>query len=142
MKKWYFSNDMEITGPLDLKEANDLISRIPNLYAWHPSNPQWVPVSCIDEFESVIPVPKPPREVPSSLLEQLFVEEKDMVSTLKRVDNTLKMTSVSLKELDSDIEHNTELTHNLNLEVKAALKSIEQQFAELQKSLAVVKQKP
>ncbi len=54
MKKWFFSDNGVVTGPLDLKESKELIAKNPDLYAWYPSYTHWVPVSCIDEFETSI----------------------------------------------------------------------------------------
>ncbi len=33
MKKWFFSDNGKVTGPLGLKESNELISKNPDLYA-------------------------------------------------------------------------------------------------------------
>ena len=55
MKKWFFSNNGEVTAPLDLDEAKDYLATNPNVYGWHPSFTQWKPVNCISEFVDVLP---------------------------------------------------------------------------------------
>ncbi|MEI6895036.1 MAG: DUF4339 domain-containing protein [Colwellia sp.] len=138
MKKWFFSNNGEVTGPFEIKESNDLISKNPDLYAWHPSYTHWVPVSCIDEFETSMTPPPPPLEIPNGLIEELIGEEKELITTLDRIDKTIKITSDSLYEIDSDLDNYAQTTHNLTEEVKIVVKTIEEQYASLQKSLANV----
>ncbi|GAA0819037.1 hypothetical protein GCM10009111_22630 [Colwellia asteriadis] len=136
MKKWFFSDDGKVTGPFGLKECNDLIAKNPSLYAWHPSYTHWVPVSCVDEFEVVITPPAPPIEIPQDLIEGLIGEEQDLISTLDRVDKTIKITSDSLYEIDAEVDNYSQVTHNLTEQVKVAVKSIEEQYASLQVNLA------
>lgn len=138
MKKWFFSNNGEVTGPLALQECNELIAKHPNLYAWHPSYTHWVPVSCIDEFEVAINPPPPPIEIPQGLIESLIGEEKELISTLDRIDKTIKITSDSLYEIDAEVDNYSQVTHNLTKEVKMVVKSIEEQYASLQQNLANV----
>jgi len=138
MKKWFFSDNGKVTGPLGLKESNELISKNPDLYAWHPSYTHWVPVSCIDEFHVEITPPPPPIEIPSGLIDDLIGEEKELITTLDRIDKTIKITSDSLYELDSELENYGKITHNLTEEVRVVVKTIEEQYASLQKNLANV----
>ena len=138
MKKWFFSDNGEVSGPLGLKESNEFIANNPDVYAWHPSYTHWVPVSCIDEFEVVVSPPPPPIEIPKGLIEDLIDEEKDLISTLDRVDKTIKITADSLYEIDAEVEGQRETTHNLTEEVKVVVKAIEEQYASLQKNLANV----
>ncbi|NQY49181.1 MAG: DUF4339 domain-containing protein [Colwellia sp.] len=138
MKKWFFSDNGEVTGPLGLKESNDLIAKNPDLYAWHPSYTHWVPVSCINEFESTITPPPPPIEIPSDLIDDLIGEEKELITTLERIDKTIKTTSDSLYEIDTDLDNFGQIAHNLTEEVRVVVKTIEEQYASLQKNLANV----
>ncbi len=138
MKKWFFSDNGEISGPLGLKESNELIAKNPDLYAWHPSYSHWVPVSCIDEFELTVTPPTPPVDVPKELIEELIDEEKSLISTLDRVDKTISTTSDSLYEIDTEIDNHSQITHNLTEEVKVVVQTIEAQYASLQKNLANV----
>ncbi|PKI16104.1 DUF4339 domain-containing protein [Colwellia sp. 12G3] len=138
MKKWFFSDNGEVTGPLGLKESNELISKNPDLYAWHPSYTHWVPVSCIDEFETSISPPPPPIEIPSGLIDDLIGEEKELITTLDRIDKTIKITSDSLYEIDTDLDNYGRTARDLTEQVKIVVKQIEEQYASLQKNLANV----
>ncbi len=139
MKKWFFCDHGEVTGPLGMKESNKLISQKEGLYAWHPSYTHWVPVSCIKEFElSVAPPPLPPMTLPLAKLDELQSEEKQLISILERIDKTIKMTTDSLYEVDINLAAYTEKTHNLSEQVKVTVKSIAEQYASLQKNLANV----
>ena len=138
MKKWFFSDNGEVSGPFDLKESNDLIAKKEDLYAWHPSYTHWVPVSCIDEFNTSITPPPPPIEVPSGLIDELVGEEKELITTLDRIDKTIKITSDSLYEIDTDLDNYGKTAHDLTEQVKIVVKQIEEQYASLQKNLANV----
>jgi hypothetical protein len=138
MKKWFFSNNGEVTGPFGLQESNELIAKNPNLYAWHPAYTHWVPVSCIDEFEVAIKPPPTPLEIPQGLIENLIDEEKELISTLDRIDKTIKITSDSLYEIDIEVDNYSQITHNLIKQVEMVVKSIEEQYASLQQNLADV----
>jgi len=138
MKKWFFSDNGEVTGPFGLKESNELASKNSDLYAWHPSYTHWVPVSCIDEFETSITPPPPPTEIPSGLLDDLVGEEKELITTLDRIDKTIKITSDSLYEIDTDLDNYGKTAHDLTEQVRVVVKQIEEQYASLQINLANV----
>lgn len=138
MKKWYFSDNGDVTGPLGLDESNKFITDKPDAYAWHPSYTQWVPVNCIPEFEIVASPPPPPIEIPQGLIEGLIDEEKELISTLDRVDKTIKITADSLYEIDAEVDNFSQTTHNLTEEVRGVVKAIEAQYASLQQNLANV----
>ena len=136
MMKWYFSKDGEISGPLGLEESNKFIAKHENLYAWHPSYAQWLPVDCIDEFNTKISIPKPPQAIPTELFENFINEEREMLNTMSRIESTLANTVTSLSELD--IDSYISKSKHLNEEVKTTLRNIEQQFEALQKNIADV----
>jgi hypothetical protein len=138
MKKWFFSDNGEVTGPFGLEDSNALIAKKPDLYAWHPSYTHWVPVSCINEFETATTPPPPPSEIPTDLIDDLIGEEKELITTLDRIDKTIKITSDSLYEIDAELDNYGQITHNLTEEVKVVVKTIEEQYASLQKNLANV----
>lgn len=138
MMKWYFSKDGEISGPLGLEESNKFIAKNKDLYAWHPSYAQWMPVDCIEDFDTPISIPKPPQEVPQELFEEFIAEEREMINTMSRIESTLANTMTSLSELD--IESYVNKTKSLNEEVKTTLRNIEQQFEALQKNIAGVQE--
>jgi uncharacterized protein YoxC len=72
------------------------------------------------------------------MVDDLIGEEKELITTLDRIDKTIKITSDSLYEIDADLDTFAQTTHNLTEEVKVVVKSIEEQYASLQKNLANV----
>jgi hypothetical protein len=139
MKKWFFYDDVDVYGPFSLKESKELILNKPNLYAWHPSYTHWVPVSCINElYLSATPPPPPPIDIPLAKHADLIGEEQQLISSLERIDKTIKFTADSLYEIDTDIGTYNETTKNLSEQVKVTVKSIADQYASLQKNLANV----
>jgi uncharacterized protein YoxC len=72
------------------------------------------------------------------MIEDLIGEEKELISTLDRIDKTIKITSDSLYEIDADLDTFAKTAHNLTEEVKVVVKTIEEQYASLQKNLANV----
>jgi hypothetical protein len=139
MKKWFFYDDVDVYGPFSLKESKELILNKPKLYAWHPSYTHWVPVSCINElYLSATPPPPPPIDIPLAKHADLIGEEQQLISSLERIDKTIKFTADSLYEIDTDIGTYNETTKNLSKQVKVTVKSIADQYASLQKNLANV----
>lgn len=136
MNKWFFSNNNEITGPLNLADSNKFIASEPDAYAWHPSYEHWVPASCIEEFQIALTPPPAPGDVPKELIEDFIDKEKELITMLERIDNTLASTMQTLPELNLDIDSYTGKTKQLNEEVKATILNVEQQMAALQKNLA------
>ncbi|WP_019027879.1 DUF4339 domain-containing protein [Colwellia piezophila] len=138
MKKWFFSDNGEVTGPFGLTESNALIAKKSDLYAWHPSYTHWVPVNCIDEFEAIMTPPPPPIKIPNDLIDDFIGEEKELITTLDRIDKTIKITADSLYEIDAELDNYGQITHKLTEEVSVVVKQIEEQYAALQKNLANV----
>jgi hypothetical protein len=138
MKKWFFCEYDKVFGPFSIKESNKLITEKPHLYAWHPSYSHWVPVSCIDEFELSITPPPPPSNIPTTELDDLINEEKQLFNTLDRIDKTIQITADHLYEINTDIDAYSETTQTLSNQVKTTIKSIAEQYTSLQKNLARV----
>ncbi|WP_394131962.1 DUF4339 domain-containing protein [Shewanella maritima] len=138
MKEWYFSNNGEISGPLGLEESNKFIKEHPESYAWHQSYAQWVPISDVEEFEVAITPPPPPIEIPQELIERYLAKEQDLNSALNRIEGTLQTITGSLADLDRDTNRCKTTTQNLNEQVKTTLRSVNEQYAALQKNLAGV----
>ncbi|WP_076541627.1 DUF4339 domain-containing protein [Shewanella sp. UCD-KL21] len=138
MKEWYFSNDGEISGPLRLAESNKFIASNPNVYAWHPSYAQWVPVSDIEEFDVIGSPPPAPAEIPQQLIEHFTAKERELNAALGRIDNTIQTISASMADIDRDTNRFKQTTKDLNDKVEATLKSVNEQYAALQKTLTGV----
>lgn len=138
MKKWFFSDNGKVTGPFGLEESNKLVAGNASLYAWHPSYSHWVPASYVTEFNITATPPPAPIEVPQELIEEFIGKELDAIDTLSRVEKTINMSADTLSHLEADIENYNNITGNLNSEVEATVKKIEQQFKDLQASLSGV----
>lgn len=136
MKKWMFSNNGEITGPLDLAAANEFINEHPDVYAWHPSYSHWLPVSSVEEFELKVTPPPAPVEINDDLIENFVDKERALLKELERIARTLQTTMNSLQELNADIDSYSTVTKDLNKEVQLTVSSIEQQYEILQKNLS------
>ena len=135
MKKWLFSDNGKVTGPLDFAAAKQIVSNNPNLYAWQPSYSHWMPVNCIEEFISLMTVPKPPELIPSELIEHFITKERDLVAKLDSLDKSLDFTNSSLAEFDQEIVFYKQLTKDCSQEVQSTLDTIEQQYAALRQNL-------
>jgi len=138
MKKWLFSDNGKITGPLGFAESQELIKNNPSLYAWSPSYTHWIPVNHIEEFELAIKIPTPPLGIPQELIKAFINEEQKLVDQLDILNNDLSSTHTELNALNTETQHYQQLTANLNKEVSAVISNIEQQYAALEKNLANV----
>ena len=138
MKEWYFSNNGEISGPLGLTDSNKFIASNPDVYAWHPSYAQWVPVSHVEEFDINVSPPPPPAEIPQQLIERFTAKERELNSALGRIDNTLKTINSSMSDIGRDSSRYKVTTKELNEKVEATLRSVNEQYAALQKTLSGV----
>ncbi|UCX03604.1 DUF4339 domain-containing protein [Shewanella glacialimarina] len=138
MKEWYFSNNGELNGPLGLAESIKYVKTNPNTYAWHPSYAYWMPVSDIADFEMTITPPPSPIEIPLDLIESFLVKEKELNTALGRIETTLQVIGVSMSDLDRDTISCKNKTQNLNEQVKATIRAVNEQYEALQKALAGV----
>ena len=135
MKKWYFSKNGEVIGPLNLKDAKELLTKDPDHYGWHPSFTQWQPVSCISEFDDVVPVPVPAAQIPKELIEEFVVKKQQLHDKLESLNENIDVTHGFLYEFEQEIGIYKRLTQNLSDEVKGNINSIENQYKALQKQL-------
>ncbi|UJF22925.1 DUF4339 domain-containing protein [Shewanella sp. OMA3-2] len=138
MKEWYFSHNGEVSGPLGLTDSNKFIEKKPDSYAWHPSYAQWIPVSHVDEFDIVITPPPPPQAIPKKLIERFIAKEQELNTALSRIETTIKSLGTSLADFDRDTNKTKTVTQNLNQEVKTTIRSVNEQYEALQRTLAGV----
>jgi len=139
MKKWYFSKNGKISGPLDLEEACDFLTKDPDFYGWHPSFSQWRPVSSIIEFDDVVPEPVPPAQIPPELIEEFIAKKQELHDKIDVIDENIDERTTSMYELEQEIKIYKRITQNLSEEVKANITSIEKNHKQLQKTLADLK---
>lgn len=138
MKEWYFSHNGEVSGPLGLADSNKFIEKNPDTYAWHPSYAQWIPVSHVDEFDIVITPPPPPQAIPKKLIERFIAKEQELNTALSRIETTIKSLGTSLADFDRHTNKTKTVTQNLNQEVKTTIRSVNEQYEALQRTLAGV----
>jgi uncharacterized protein YoxC len=139
MKKWFFSNNGEVTAPLDLDEAKDYLASNPNVYGWHPSFTQWKPVNCISEFIDVVPATVQAPLIPKEISDKFLAKKQRLVSKLASIDDSIKHSQSSLGKFEKQIENYKTLTQNLNDNVKDAIDNIEKKHKNLNRKLSQVK---
>ncbi len=139
MKKWFFSNNGEVTGPLDLEAAKEFLSKTPNVYGWHPSFTQWKPVSCISEFIGVIPATVQKPAIPKDISDKFSAKNQRLEKKLTAITDNINHSHSSLSKLKKQIEAYKSLTINLNDEVKGAIDKIDKKSTSLARKLSQVK---
>ncbi|WP_057831683.1 GYF domain-containing protein [Colwellia sp. TT2012] len=139
MKKWYFSNNGEITAPLDLDAAKDYLASNPNVYGWHPSFNQWKPVNCISEFVDVLPPTVQAPLIPKEISDQFLAKKQRLEVKLTSIDDSINHSQSSLAKFEQQIASYKDLTKNLNDDVKGAIDNIEKKYKNLSRKLSQVK---
>lgn len=139
MKKWFFSNNGEVTAPLDLDAAKDYLASNPNVYGWHPSFTQWKPVNCISEFADVLPPTIQAPLIPKEISDKFSAKKQRLESKLTSIDDSINHSQSSLAKFDKQIEEYKDLTQNLNDDVKGAIDNIEKKYNSLRRKLSQVK---
>ncbi|AAZ25037.1 MULTISPECIES: DUF4339 domain-containing protein [Colwellia] len=139
MKKWFFSNNGEVTAPFDLDGAKDYLASNPNVYGWHPSFTQWKPVNCISEFADILPVTVQAPLIPKEISDKFIAKKQRLVSKLASIDDSINHSQSSLGKFEKQIEDYKTLTQNLNDNVKDAIDNIEKKHKGLNRKLSQVK---
>ncbi|KGJ90056.1 DUF4339 domain-containing protein [Colwellia psychrerythraea] len=139
MKKWFFSNNGEVTAPLDLNEAKDYLASNPNVYGWHPSFTQWKPVNCISEFTDVLPATVQAPLIPKEISDKFLAKKQRLASKLTSIGDSINHSQSSLGKFEKQIENYKTLTQNLNDNVKDAIDNIEKKHKSLNRKLSQVK---
>lgn len=139
MKKWLFSKNGKTLGPLNLNDAKEFVTANPDSFAWHPSYSNWMPVSCLNEFVTVLPTPKPPQSIPAELIEEFVGKERHLVEKLTILDDEVNNTTDALSELEQEIENFKKVTQNCTAQVQDTLREMEQKFASLSSGLTGLK---
>lgn len=139
MKKWFFSNNGKVTGPLDLEAAKGFLAENPDVYGWHPSFNQWKPVSCISEFVGVIPATVQGPLIPKEISDKFLAKKQRLETKLTSIDDSINHSQSSLTKFENQIEAYKDLTKNLNDDVKGAIENIEKKYKGLTRKLSQVK---
>ncbi|XQW83715.1 hypothetical protein ACOYR1_11235 [Thalassotalea piscium] len=135
MKKWYFSNNGEISGPMNLASARKVVENSSGLYGWHPSFTTWKPVSVIGEFADIAKESKVASQVPQEIINEFNNKRTALIEKLKLVNENIKETEIIKAKLKKKISLYRHLTEDLNEEVQSAIVSVEQQYTTFGKQL-------
>ncbi|WP_126167910.1 GYF domain-containing protein [Shewanella khirikhana] len=135
MKKWFLSQDGELTGPLTEAEAIAYLQDKPNCYGWHPTFSQWLPVSHIAEFVGRVPAVESPAKIPKELIDGFNTKRTELQHTFGAMDESIKYTKTYLYELEQEINIYKRLTNKLSDEVKQGIGGIESTYQGYQKVL-------
>ncbi|MCW3173221.1 DUF4339 domain-containing protein [Shewanella subflava] len=135
MKKWFFSHDGNVTGPLTQSEAISFLQNEPNCYGWHPSFTQWLPVSHIGEFAGIVPPPTSPAQIPTELINEFNTKRHLLQDKINEMDESVKYSKTYLYELEQEINIYKRLTSKLSDDVKNNIKTIEKKYEGYQKVL-------
>ncbi|GHE79076.1 DUF4339 domain-containing protein [Thalassotalea profundi] len=135
MKKWYFSNNGEISGPLDLTSARKIVEKNADLYGWHPSFSTWKPVRVIGEFSELIKTNLVTNQVPKEIINEFNNTKIALSEKLSLVAESIKETEMLKAKLKKKISLYKHLTEDLSDDFKSAIISIEQQYSSFNKRL-------
>ena len=135
MKKWFFSHDGDVSGPLTQSEAIAFLQNEPDCYGWHPSFTQWLPVSHIGEFAGVVPPPTSPAEIPTELINEFNTKRHELHEKINEMDESVKYSKTYLYELEQEINIYKRLTSKLSDDVKNNINTIENKYQGYQKIL-------
>lgn len=139
MKKWFFSNNGDVTAPLDLDAAKTYVSENPDVYGWHPSFSQWKPVNCISEFVDVVPPTVQAPAIPKEISDKFVAKKQRLDTKLTSIEDSINHSESSLGKLEQQITNYKEMTQNLNDDVKGAIDNIDKKYRSLSRKLSQVK---
>ena len=139
MKKWFFSNNGDVTAPLDLDAAKEYLAENPDVYGWHPSFSQWKPVNCISDFVDVLPPTVQSPSIPKEISDKFLAKKQRLETKLTSIDDSVKNSQSSLGKLEALIANYQDMTQNLNDDVKGAIDNIERKYKSLSRKLSQVK---
>ncbi|UJF22924.1 DUF4339 domain-containing protein [Shewanella sp. OMA3-2] len=128
MKKWFFSHDGDVTGPLTEVEAITFVQNQPNCYGWHPAFSQWLPVSHISEFSGLVSQPESPAQIPKELINEFTSKRRELTEKLVEMDESIKYSKTYLYELEQEINIYKRLTSKLSDEVRNNISTIESRY--------------
>lgn len=138
MKKWYFSNNGDITGPMNLEDAVSFAQQNPNIYAWHPTFTQWRPVTMISDFGKITSTVEPTANLLNELTEKFQIKKQRLEKKLSVIDQRMSSNEQSLSVLHAEIAQYKKLTANLSDGVKAAISKIEQHYLSMQEKQSML----
>ncbi|GAA5133690.1 DUF4339 domain-containing protein [Thalassotalea piscium] len=135
MKKWYFSKNGEISGPMDLASARTFVTKNADLYGWHPSFISWKPIGVIGEFSDLVNNNNSANQVPKEIINEFNNKKLALSEKLAIILDNIKETELLKAKLKKKISLYKHLTEDLNEEVQSAIVSIEQKYSAFSKRL-------
>jgi hypothetical protein len=135
MNTWIFSKNGVVTEPLDLAKAKKYVVNNPDVYGWHSSFTQWLPVNSITEFASLLPKQEVTAQVPQAIVDEFHTKEQALDANFDKLNQDLSAGEINAQNLAQEIATYKELTINLSDEVKNNISEIEQQYHALVKQL-------
>jgi hypothetical protein len=135
MKKWYFSDNGQISGPFSVNDASTLLANNSNLYGWNPSFSQWLPVVQIPEFSELITDRKSVTQVSKELINAFLSKKRDLNKKINLINEAIKRSKNKLNEFEAIISKYNKLTEGLSTEVIDNIQPIEKKKLSMSKQL-------
>ncbi len=135
MKKWYFSDNGQVSGPFNINDAIKLLANNNDLYGWNPSFSQWLPVTQIPELSSLTSEVKPVTQISKELIEKFVSKKRDLNKKVKLIDEMIKKSKSNLSAFEQLIIKYNSLTESLSSDVKANILPIEKKKNLISKQL-------
>jgi hypothetical protein len=135
MKKWYFSDNGQVSGPFNINDVSSLLAKNNELYGWNPSFSQWLPVAQIAELSEFISESKPVTQISKELIDKFVSKKRDLNKKIKLIDELIKNTKGNLYTFEEIIKNYNNLTQDLSPEVKANILPIEKKKLLMSKQL-------
>jgi len=132
MKKWYFSKQGNVTGPLGLEEAKTFAQNNPEIYGWHPSYTQWRPVTMLKELGNIVSTAEPKENALTELTQKFKIKKQRLDKKFKVIEERIETNESLLSTFHEEITLYKKLTANLNDGVKSAIDKTEQHYLALQ----------
>lgn len=135
MKKWYFSDNGNVTGPFSVNDAKSLLSKNSDLYGWNPTFSQWLPVIQISELSSFISESKPAAQIPKELIDKFVTKKRDLNKKINLIDDVIKKTQINMSLFEKEINKYKNLTESLTTEVQDNIVPIDKKYQVMSKQL-------
>ena len=110
MKKWYFSDNGQVSGPFNINDVSSLLAKNNELYGWNPSFSQWLPVAQIAELSEFISESKPVTQISKELIDKFVSKKRDLNKKIKLIDELIKNTKGNLYTFEEIIKNYNNLT--------------------------------
>ena len=135
MKKWYFSDNGNVTGPFNVNEAKPLLAKNSDLYGWNPSLSQWLPVTQLLELREFVLESKPATQVSKELINKFVTKKRDLNKKVNLIDDVIKQTQTKITLFEKEIAKYKNLTESLTSEVQDNIVPIDKKYQLMVKQL-------